>query len=43
MLDNLMADKDGDFYKLSRGHSEWQALEEALRSKDKVALKALHH
>ena len=43
MLDSLMADKDGDFYKLSRGHHEWQALEEALRNKDKAALKALHH
>jgi hypothetical protein len=38
-----MADKDGDFHKLSRGHSEWLALEEALRNKDKAALKALHH
>jgi hypothetical protein len=43
MLDSLMADKDGDFHKLSRGHSEWRALEEALRNKDKAALKALHH
>jgi len=43
MLDSLLADKDGDFYKLSRGHHEWQALEEALRSKDKAPLKTLHH
>src|SRR5712692_3181368 len=43
MLDSLTADQDGDFYKLSRGHREWQALEEALRNKDKGALKALHH
>ncbi|HVS80375.1 MAG TPA: hypothetical protein VHE60_01415 [Pyrinomonadaceae bacterium] len=43
MLDSLMADKDGDFYKLSRGHHEWMTLEEALRKKDKAALKALHH
>jgi len=38
-----MADQDGDFYKLSRGHHEWQALAEALRNKDKAALKTLHH
>jgi hypothetical protein len=43
MLDSLMADKDGDFSKLSRGHHEWQALEEALRNKDKASLKPLHH
>jgi hypothetical protein len=43
MLDSLMADKDGDFYKLSHGHHEWQALEEALRSKDKTPLKKIHH
>ena len=43
MLNNLTADKDGDFYKLSRGHREWQALEEALRNNDKAALKTLHH
>ena len=29
MLDSLTADKDSDFYKLSRGHHEWQALEAA--------------
>jgi hypothetical protein len=43
MLDSLIADQDGDFYKLSRGHHEWQALEEALRNKDKTSLKILHH
>lgn len=43
MLDSLMADKDGDFYKLSRGHREWQALVQALRSKDKAALRPLHN
>jgi hypothetical protein len=43
MLDSLMADKDADFYKLSRGHHEWQALEEALRNKDKAPLKSLRH
>ena len=43
MLNNLTADKDGDFYKLSRGHHEWHALEDALRNKDKAALKTLHH
>ena len=39
MLDNLMADKDGDFYKPSRGHHEWEALLQALQSKNKAALK----
>ncbi len=43
MLDSLMTDKDSDFYKLSRGHREWQVLEEALRKNDRPALKALHH
>src|SRR5882762_297236 len=43
MLDSLKADQDGDFYKLSRGHHEWQALAEALRNKDKAPLKTLHH
>ena len=43
MLNSLTADKDGDFYKLSRGHHEWQALEEALQNKDKAALKTAHH
>jgi hypothetical protein len=43
MLDSLIADKDKDFYKLSRGHREWQALEEGLRNKDKISLRLLHH
>jgi len=43
MLDSLLADKDGDFYKLSRGHREWQALVQALSNKDKQALNDLHH
>ena len=43
MLDSLMADKDGDFYKLSRGHHEWQALLQALSNKDKRGLDELHH
>jgi hypothetical protein len=38
MLNDLMSDKDGDFYKLSRGHPEWATLEAALRNKDKTAL-----
>ncbi|MBA2702228.1 MAG: hypothetical protein H0U60_00050 [Blastocatellia bacterium] len=42
MLNDLMSDKDGDFYKMSRGHHEWATLEAALRNKDKSAL-ALHH
>jgi hypothetical protein len=43
MSDSLMADKDGDFYKLSRGHHEWQALVQALSNKDKRGLDELHH
>jgi hypothetical protein len=43
MLDSLMADKDGDFYKLSRGHREWQTLVQALNNKDKRGLNELHH
>jgi len=43
MLDSLMADKDGDFYKPSRGHHEWQALIQALSNKDKRGLDELHH
>ncbi len=42
MLNDLMSEKDGDFYKMSRGHHEWATLEAALRNKDKSAL-ALHH
>lgn len=40
MLNSLMADKDGDFSKLSKGHDEWKHLEEALRNKDKSKLSA---
>ena len=40
MLNRLMADKDGDFHKLSHGHHEWEAIEQALRNKDKNLLKA---
>jgi hypothetical protein len=42
MLSDLMSDKDGDFYKMSRGHHEWGTLEAALRNKDKSLL-AVHH
>ncbi len=42
MLNDLMSDKDGDFYKMSRGHHEWSTLEAALRNNDKSAL-ATHH
>jgi Double zinc ribbon len=42
MLDSLMSDKDGDFYKVSRGHHEWQTLVEALSNKDKRSLSELH-
>ena len=38
MLSDLISDKDGDFYKMSRGHREWTVLEEALKNKDKSAL-----
>jgi hypothetical protein len=43
MLDSLMADKDSDFYKPSRGHHEWQALVQALSNKDKRGLNELRH
>ena len=43
MLDSLNADGPGDFYKLSRGHSEWRTLQEALQNKNKAGLKALLH
>ena len=43
MLDSLKADGDGDFYKLSRGHREWQTLAQALSNKDKKGLSELHH
>lgn len=38
MLNDLMGDKDGDFYKMSRGHHEWTTLEAALKNKDKTLL-----
>jgi len=38
MLNSLMTDKDGDFYKLSRGHAEWNVLEQALRENNKSKL-----
>jgi serine/threonine protein kinase len=44
MLSDLIRDKDADFYRLSRGHSEWNVLLEALRNSDREALKiAPHH
>jgi len=43
MLDNLRADKDGDFWKLARGHHEWQTLVQALGSEDKSSLSELRH
>jgi hypothetical protein len=42
MLSDLTSDKDGDFYKMSRGHHEWETLEQALRNNDKSALKTNH-
>jgi len=39
MLRDLLADKDGDFWKLARGHHEWHGLIEALEAKDKSRLK----
>jgi uncharacterized protein HemX len=43
MLNSVMADKDGDFHKLSHGHHEWEAIEQALRNKDKGVLKVSAH
>ena len=43
MLNRLMTDKDGDFHKLSHGHHEWEAIEQALRNKDKGVLKVSAH
>ena len=43
MLNSFMADKDGDFHKLSHGHHEWEAIEQALRNKDKGVLKVSAH
>ena len=42
MLANLVAEQDGDFYKLARGHHEWHAVQEALGNKDKRPLKTMH-
>jgi hypothetical protein len=38
MLDDLKADKGGDFHKLSHGHHEWAHLAEALKSGDTTLL-----
>lgn len=43
MLNSFMADKNGDFHKLSHGHHEWEAIEQALRNKDKEVLKVSAH
>ncbi|MEP6742652.1 MAG: zinc ribbon domain-containing protein [bacterium] len=43
MLDSLTTDKDDDFYKLSRGHHEWEVLEQGLRNKDKAELRVHVH
>ena len=43
VLNSLRADKDGDFHKLSHGHAEWQAIEQALRNRDKGMLKVSAH
>jgi hypothetical protein len=40
MLKSFMADKNGDFHKLSHGHHEWEAIERALRNRDKGELKS---
>jgi len=40
MLQGLQADKSGDFQKLSRGHSEWAQLVQALKNKDTKFLAA---
>ena len=43
MLNSFIADKDGDFHKLSHGHHEWEEIEQALRKKDKGLLKVSAH
>jgi hypothetical protein len=43
VLNSLRADKDGDFHKLSHGHAEWQAIEQALRNRNKGMLKVSAH
>ena len=39
MLDDLKADKGGDFHKLSHGHNEWAHLAGALKNKDTTLLR----
>lgn len=43
MLDDMMAHKNGDFYRLARGHDEWEAIVRGLRTNDKAALKGHGH
>lgn len=43
MLSDMARDGGADFRRLSRGHSEWQTLESALRSRDKTALNVSSH
>lgn len=43
MFNDLSSDKDGDFYKASRGHREWGTLMEALKNNDKAHLKEHGH
>ena len=43
MLNSLIANKDRDFHKLAQGHHEWEAIEQALRNKDKGVLKVRAH
>ena len=43
MFNDLMSDKDGDFYKASRGHHEWERLVDALNDNDKTHLKTGGH
>ena len=38
MLNDLARDSDGEFRRLSHGHHEWEALEDALRRQDESAL-----
>jgi hypothetical protein len=40
MLNDLIADKAGDFHKLSHGHHEWTQLAEALKTNDPKLLNA---
>jgi hypothetical protein len=43
MLDSLLADQDGDFWKPAHGHREWHTLVEALEKQDKSELNHLKH